>query len=101
MPVVEASLTRPPIINTNVSGNKTETIIHVSSAVRFLFLDLTWPIVLTHVCMLVFPNIECIFSAKSFSFENLLSLTKFQTLSTVCSNAVYIVHFYETMLCLF
>jgi len=38
---------------------------------------------LTHVC---FPNIQCIYSAKSFSFGNLSLLTNFQKLSTVWSN---------------
>ena len=42
-----------------------------------------------HVCV----NIECNFSAKSFTLKNLSSLTNFQRLSAV-SNNVYIVHFY-------
>jgi len=43
--------------------------------------------------MYVFPNVECIFSAKSFGLGNLSLLTNFHKLSTV-SNTVTIVHFY-------
>ena len=49
--------------------------------IRFLFLDLTSFIVenvLSHTYVL--PNIECIFSAKSFSMGNLSLLTNFQNL---------------------
>jgi len=65
----------------------------VSSASRFLFSDLTCFIVenaLSHTH--VFPNIECIFSAKSFSLGNLSLLTNFHKLSAV-SNTVNIVRF--------
>ena len=51
-------------------------------AIRFLFLDLISFIaenVLSHIY--VFPNIECIFSAKSFSLGNLSLLTNFQNIS--------------------
>jgi len=41
----------------------------------------------------VFPNIEHIFSAKSFSFGNLPFLTNFQNLSTVF-HVVNVIHFY-------
>jgi len=43
--------------------------------------------------MCVFPNIECIFNAKSFSFKNLFLLTNLQKLSAV-SNTVSIVQIY-------
>jgi len=32
------------------------------------------------------PNIECVFSAKSFSLGNISSLTSFQKLCTVCKD---------------
>jgi len=66
----------------------------VLSAIQFLFLDLTCFIVenvLSHTY--VFPNIKCIFSAKSFTLENLTLLPNFQKLFAV-SNTVSIVHFY-------
>jgi len=44
-------------------------------------------------CTYVFPNIKCIFSAKSFSFGNLHLLTNFLKLSTV-SDTVSIVPFH-------
>jgi len=48
--------------------------------------------VLSHTYVL--SNVECIFSAKFFSLENLSLLTNFQKLPTVYSNVVNIVHFY-------
>jgi len=48
----------------------------VSSAIRFVFLDLTCFIVenvLSQTC--VHPNIDCIFKAKSFWLRNLSLLT--------------------------
>ena len=74
---------------------------NVSSAIRFMLSNLTCFIVenlFTHTH--VFLNIDCIFSAKSFSLKNLCSLTNFQKLSAV-SNTISIVHFYWKMLCLF
>jgi len=64
------------------------------SAIHFPFLDLTCFIVenvLLHTY--VFPNIECIFGAKSFILGNLILLINFQKLTAV-SNTVSIVHFY-------
>jgi len=40
--------------------------------------------VFSHTCVL--PNIECIFSAKSFSLGILSLLTNLQKFSTVCRN---------------
>jgi len=66
----------------------------VSSAIRFPFLDLTYFIVETGLSHThVFPNIECIFCAKSFSLGYLSLLSNFEKLSTV-SNTVSIVPFY-------
>jgi len=66
----------------------------VSSAIRFLFLDLTCFIVenmLSHTYVL--RNIQCIFIAKSFSLRNPSSPTNFQKLSKV-SYTVGIAHFH-------
>jgi len=67
----------------------------VLCTIRFLFLDLVRFMVenvLSHTYVL--SNVECIFSAKFFSLENLSLLTNFQKLPTVYSNVVNIVHFY-------
>jgi len=84
-------------INNSVCGARRRLSSSVSSAIRFLFLDLTCFIVenvLSHTSYtFVFPNIECMFSAKSFSLRNLCLLTNFQKLSAV-SNAVRSVHSY-------
>ena len=72
------------IINTSFSGASRRLSSSVSSVIRFLFLDLTSFIVenvLSHTY--VFPNIECIFSAKSLSLANLSLLTNFQKLSSL------------------
>ena len=56
----------------------------VKFSIRFPFLDLTCYIVenvLSHTYVL--PNIECVFSAKSFSLGNLSLLTNFQNVSWV------------------
>jgi len=52
--------------------------------------------VLSH--MYVFPNVERIFIAKSFSLENLSLLTNFQKLFTV-SNTVSIVAYIFIKIC--
>jgi len=93
--VVEASL---PLcyhffIN-SVSGASRRLSSSVSPAIRFLFLDLTCFIAdNVHSHTYVFSNIECIFSAKSFSLKNLSLLSNFENVSAV-SNTVVIVHFY-------
>jgi len=73
MPVVESSQTLSFLYNTSVSGGSQRLSFIVSSAIRFLFLDLICFVVenvLLHTY--VFPNIECIFRAKSFSLGNIL-----------------------------
>jgi len=64
-----------------------------------LFSDLSCFIaenVLSHEYM--FPNIECIFNAKSFSLGNLSLLTNFQKLSTV-SNTVSVGYIFTERFC--
>jgi len=84
MAVVGASLTLSFLIDTSVSGSKWRLLSSVSSAIRFLFLDLTCFIV-ENVLLdkYVFQNIQCNFSVKSFSVRNLSLLTNFQKLSSV------------------
>ena len=59
----------------------------VSSAIEFLFLNLTCFVVenvLSHTYVLyMFPNVEGIVSGKSFSLRNLSLLTNFHKLTTV------------------
>jgi len=66
-------------------SSKSETIAQcLLSAIRFLFLNLTCFMaenVLSHTYVL--PNIECIFSAKSFPLGNLSLLSNVQKLCTV------------------
>jgi len=94
MPVVEASLTLSSFTKPT-SGRKSATIVqcfvcHSISVFRFDLLHLKSS-TLTQVC---FPNIKCIYSAKSFSFGNLSLLTNFKKHSTLWSNTVGIVHIY-------
>jgi len=92
LPVIEASLTFAIPVLVAASRRLSSS---VSSAIRFLFSNLTCFIVeniLSHTY--VFTHIEWIFSVKSFSLENLSLLTYFWTFSTVSSNAVDIVHFH-------
>jgi len=99
---VEASLILSSFINRPTSISKSATIVqcfdgHSISVFRFDLVHLR-NCTLTHVC---FPNIQCIYRAKSFSFRNLSLLTNFQKISTVLSNTVSIVHCYSKVLCLF
>ena len=48
---------------------------------------------LTHV-LHVFPNVQRIFSAKSFSLGNLFLLTNFQKLFTVCNTVTIAAHIF-------
>ena len=101
MPVVEASLTLSFLCLSMLVVASRRLSSSVSSTIRFLFS--TWLLRVENVVshMYVLPNIEFIFSVKSFNLGNQSLLTNFQKLSTVYSNAVNIVHFSWKMLCLF
>ena len=84
-------------ISTSASSANRKLSSSILSAIRFLFLDLTCFIVekvLSH--KYVIPNIECIFSAKSFILGNLSWLTNFQKLPTV-SNTVNVGYIFMKM----
>jgi len=93
---VEASLTLSSFINNRpTSISKSATIVqcfvrHSIFVFKFDLLHLK-NCTLTHV---YFPNIQCIYSAKSFSLGNLSLLTKFQKLFTVWSNTITVMHCY-------
>jgi len=82
------------LITTSASGIVQCFICHWISVFRF---DLPHRRKFTHAHVCV--NIECNFSAKSFTLKNLSSLTNFQKLSAV-SNNICIAHFYWKILCL-